>query len=357
MKKVKNSWGIALFMLCFLLTTGRAYALPTSGTGSMTSLADALSNPSVSTSGIRHNVTFDPFSTSAIDRVELTIHTPTDAPASAAIYNAVGASLTSQTLWSGGTYSTNVSSNVITVTRNEGAAVPTAGVRALVLDGLTNPSTLGTYYITVATQDGGTYVDAGTTSFLLSTPASINATVDPFFSFAVSENGVKDNSSDSTGDVNITLGGIVASTASHPSTGGGIDGHLLTVTTNAPNGYVVTVQDTANGLALVGGTVNSSMRTVDDATAPQNPVIFDYSGNSLPASGTEAFYFTLSGTHIANTLSTYNSLLGAVAKTIISSSTSVTNDVHEILFNAQSHADTVAGTYSDTITYTATPNF
>lgn len=357
MKKVKNSWGIALFMLCFLLTAGNAYALPSGGTGSMSSLSDGLSNSSASASGIRHTVSFDPTSTSAIDRVEITIHTPTDTPASAAIYNAVGASLTSQNVWSGGTFSVNTISNVITVVRNEGAAAPSAGTRSMVLDGLTNPSTLGVYYVTVATMNGGTYVDAGTTSFVLATSASVSATVDPFFSFVVSENGVKDNAADNVSDVDITLGGIVASPSSHPSTGGGRDGHNLTVTTNAPNGYTVSVQDTANGLALTGGTVDSSMRTVNDSSAASNAVIFDYNGNTLPASGNEAFYFTISGAHIASGLNLYNSLLGAVAKTIISAPSSVTNEVHTVLYNAQSNAGTPSGTYSNTITYLATPNF
>ncbi len=361
MKKVKNSWGVSLLMLCFLLT-GNAYALPTSGTGSMSSVSDALNNPATSTSGVRHTLNFDPSSIAPINAVEITIHAPSDAPASAALYSMAGASLTSQTVWGSGTYSTNIASNVLTVVRNEGAVAPNGGTLAVVLDALTNPSTLGTYYVTIATRNGGAYVDSATTSFLLSNPGPVGATVAPYFSFAVSENGVKDNPSDDTGNVSIELGGITSTPTSHPISGGGRDGHRLTVTTNAPNGYTVTVRDNPNGLVLNGATgVTSAMRSVNDATAPENPVLFDYTSNTAPVQGTEAFYFTVTGMssalHIASTLSQYNGLSGLVAKTIISAPSAVVNDIHEVLFNAQSHEETPAGAYSNTITYTATPNF
>lgn len=323
----------------------------------MSSVSDSVSNPSTSALGVRHTLAFDPSTTVEIDTVELTIHSPVDSPASIALYDAAGASLTSQNVWGTGTYTTNIASNVITISRNEGSAVPYAGVRSIVLDGMTNPSTLGVYYVTIATKAAGAYVDAVTTSFILSSSASIAVTVDPYFSFSVRENGAKDNASDDPLDINIELGGIVGVPSSHSSTGGGRDGHLLYVTTNAPNGYSITVRDAVNGLALNGGTVDASMRTLDDSSSPENQVIFDYEGTTAPAADTEAFFFTITGPRLAAGLMQFNSLLGATTKTIISSPGSVVDEFHQILYNAQIHPDTQVGTYADTITYSATPNF
>lgn len=104
---------------------------------------------------------------------------------------------------------------------------------------ITNPSTEGSYKITVSAGATGA-LDTGTTHVVIMSNVEVSATVETVFTFSVAGvgPGVTVNGDTTTGSTTSTTipfgklsNGVATTTA-----------HRLTVTTNASNGYVVTIQ-------------------------------------------------------------------------------------------------------------------
>lgn len=354
---MRKSAIVLLLIVCLGIPTV-AFALPTGGTGLLSSLTDTLSSAVVSQSNVTHTIAFSEQAGGTADSVEITIHNTADTPSSIANYDLGSASLVSTDIWSSGTYTlTHPSANVLLITRNEGSSNVAGGSREIVLSSITNAGTSGLYYFTVATKDGATYKDAGTSTFFLVPSLPVQVTVPQSFSFQITDNGVKDNATDDVLDSNISFGNIQGTVSSHPTSGGGTDGHKLVVTTNAGNGYSITLSDEATGLALQGAAPLTTDRLVDDRLNPTNDVVADYTSATAPADGEEAFYFQVSGAHVASGIDPYTSLPGTTPKTIVQSSGVATNEVHTVMYGAMVNPKTPLGVYHDTVTYTAVPSF
>ena len=101
---------------------------------------------------------------------------------------------------------------------------------------ITNPSAEGSYEITI----GGTMADSGATRVVILTAVTVSASVATIFNFTVAGTpaGTKINNQTTTGataSTSIPFGSLDALTATTSA-------QLLTVSTNAANGYSVTVQ-------------------------------------------------------------------------------------------------------------------
>ncbi len=101
---------------------------------------------------------------------------------------------------------------------------------------ITNPSAEGSYEISI----GGTMTDSGATRVVILTAVTVSASVATIFNFTVSGTpaGTKINNqttTGATGSTTIPFGSLTALTATTSA-------QLLTVSTNAANGYSVTVQ-------------------------------------------------------------------------------------------------------------------
>ncbi len=354
----KNKNIIAGIVLVMLFVPTMVMALPSAGTGLLSSMTDMLSNATITAAGVSHTLGFTQTSGSSADSIEVTVHATTDGPASVADYSLAAATFISTNVWATGTYTlSHPSSNVILITRSEGAATVSNGARSVVIDSMSNPAQAGTYYVSVATKLGASYVDFGTTTFFLAPTLPIQAVVPQSFSVQITDNGAKDNPSDDVLDSSLNLGSIRPTVSSHPTTGGGIDGHRLTVTTNAGNGYTISIADSVNGLKRQGGSAVLGDRSINDRANPINDVIADYDGSATTTDGEEAYYFEVSGSNADAGLTTYNKLTGLAPKQIIDASSPVSNDTHTVLYKAKVNQRTPLGVYEDVVTYTAVPSF
>lgn len=126
---------------------------------------------------------------------------------------------------------------------------------------LTNPASEGSYEVNIAAGAS----DSGATRFAIINAVLVTASVDTIFSFAVSgtPGGTSINGDTTTGTTSTTTipfgeltNGVATTTA-----------QLLTVSTNASNGYVVTVQTDGDLQSSTGATIDP----FDDGVANDTP--------------------------------------------------------------------------------------
>lgn len=241
-------------------------------------------------------------------------------------------------------FSAAFSGNVLTFTSGGGSATVTAGRCIRILIG-TNAAG-GTNQITSGAADdddtviiAGSFGDSGTLSvdIIADDQVVITATVDPSITFSISDNtigfGTLSAADDkyATGD---TLGSSTVTSA-----------HTLAAGTNATSGYVV---------YLLGGTLTSGGNTI---TAPAGPSATtlgsEQFGLNLTASGgsgtVDAQYGTSSQYGFGSTSSVQDNIASAPGAT---SSTTYT-----ATYVANVDPATEAGSYSTTLTYTATATY
>jgi hypothetical protein len=262
--------------------------------------------------------------------------------------NCTSATFTEQALAatpSGSTWGIGSSGQTVTLTSGTGTVTADTCVRFKIG---TNASTgtAGTNQITNGAIDdddtitiGGTFGDTGTISVDIITDDQVvvTATVDPSLTFSISDNtigfGTLSASDDrfATGD---TLGNSSATSA-----------HTIAAGTNATSGYVI---------YLLGGTLTSGGNTI---TAPAGPaattVGSEQFGLNLSASGgsgtVDSQYGTSSQYGFGSTSTTQDNVASASGA---SASTTYT-----ATYIANIAAATEAGSYSTTLTYTATATY
>lgn len=257
------------------------------------------------------------------------------------------------------TWGVSTSSNVLTLTApSSGGTVPGAGQVVIVNIGtnaiqqasgtqmLTNPAA-GSYTPTIVTaSDSGSY----TLNIIANSQVSLTATIAQSLTFSIlsststafsnsiyygtlSSNNVKFASSTNT------LGDTASTTA-----------HVLTVATNAPSGYVVTLQ----GDTLRNQNATSTFITPIGATATGGIV------------GTNQFgiYASASGGTGANVNTTYNTTdkygynaSSTVADTLAFGNTPTTTTTFSLQYMSNIIATQAAGAYGTSITYVGTSNF
>ncbi len=202
---------------------------------------------------------------------------------------------------------------------------------------ITNPTAAQTATLAI----GGTFGDTGTAALAIVDTnydqVSVTATVDPTISFALS-------------DATIGFGTLSASAARYATgdtNGSAVEtsAHNLQVATNAPSGYNLyvlgsTLTSGANTITAIGGTAATSSTGTE-----QFGIYVSASGGSGTAS---APYATAS--NYAYDAATVQDIIGASA----GPSTTTTFSVNYL---ANISATTEAGSYTTTLTYTATGSF
>lgn len=197
-----------------------------------------------------------------------------------------------------------------------------------------NPSTDGSKEITIS----GTFGDTGsiTVNILTDDQVSVSATVAQSLTFSISDNtigfGTLSSSNDrfATGDL---AGNDNATTA-----------HTLVVGTNAANGYTMTL----NGATLTsGGNTIDAIGAVNTASAEGTE---QFGLRMTPAGGSGAVTAPYADVGYA-----FNS--GAFPDDVASSNTASANTTYSVIYLANIEANTEAGAYTATMTYTATANF
>jgi len=235
-----------------------------------------------------------------------------------------------------GAGSVSRSGQTITYTVTSAVSVSAGIPIYLELSGLTNSGTLGSYTTTITTQT--------------SVPATIDSATSPAITLATNNTAVTVTVAKSlTFTINNTafeldLDPSLAALADQTSTVG------LTVQTNAHSGYTLTVADNAAGL---------------QSAASGNPTIADVSSGKATSAtwpGAPAFGYTVTGTGAtidsAFSGTKYAGYVGAGEQIASrSSSTGGTPDTITISNRVAIDYSVPAVAYTDTITYTVTPNY
>jgi hypothetical protein len=206
---------------------------------------------------------------------------------------------------------------------------------------ITNTTTNGNKTIAVA----GNMSDNGTTTVTILTDDSVvvSAVVPQSLSFSISSNSIN------FGDLNSASAKYASSTN---STGSTVDttAHTLTVSTNAPSGYTITLQgQTLTSQQNIANTINAiGASPTTSATGTEQFGI--YATKVGGVNGTIATpYATASSFGFTSTATT--------SATFASGSSSTGPEVYSLHYLANIAALTEAGTYSANLVYVGTANF
>ncbi len=253
----------------------------------------------------------------------------------------------------------STSSNVLTLTAPSSGTLPTAGHVVMIYIGtnatnqvqgvqqITNPAA-GSYAISIA----GNQADSGsiTITIISNSTVSATATINQSLSFAIL-------SATSTAFSNNIYYGVLSSAAvkfaSSTNTSG--DGatttaHVLTVATNAPSGYVITLQgDTLRNQNATTSFIDAIGGTASPSAAGTN----QFGLNATAAGGTGG---TLNATYGTTNRYGYNAST-STADTLAVGTVPTTTTTISLAYMANILATQSAGLYSTAITYVATSNF
>lgn len=219
--------------------------------------------------------------------------------------------------------------------------------------GVKNPTgvTTTSYAITIELlQSDGQVVDTVDVYFGVDTGVAVKADVDSILTLMAEDDGVKNNLVDDVNTAEIRFGNLKTFTLSDSGTGHGIDGLLLTVSTNGTNGYTITLHDTQVGLVNVyyTGDIRSNEYTDDG--------INDVTGGVWPGIGIEAYGYAIDTTCDFEGVGTYQEFSNNPVVVKVTNN-SVTNEQVCITVRAQISDLTPAGDYMDIITYTVVSNY
>jgi len=307
-----------LALVAIVLTPSSA-----SASGTLTNVTLSLSNNSKSAASVSYTQAFTVATTGTVKYISFSVPAGTSGtPAIAANYG-VGAG------------SVALASDTITYSVTTPASI-SAGTPVLIeISGLTNTSTPGDHASTVTTQDA--------------TPTTIDTASNPTVTIGDSNTGVSVVIAKSLLFTNDTSSFLLLMDPSIAQLSDLTKIVHLTVTTNASNGYTLSAADANSGLAVGGSQVPRFSGNGQAGAASWGGSVdkFGYSlaitGATVPGgmSGGQFAGYTAGGETIASRADPTGNTADTVA---------ITNRV-KIDF-AQS-----AGTYSDTITYTVTPNY
>lgn len=202
-----------------------------------------------------------------------------------------------------------------------------------------NPTTSGAKVITaVAGSEASQNI---TVNILTDDQVAVSATVAQSLTFAIN------------GDNAIVFGALVTANARFAGDAAGTNGptsasaHTMTIATNAPGGYNITYN---------GATLTSGANTIPVATITSDE-------DGVPGSAQFAIGFTRSGdatiaTAYNQVSPTFNySFVAGVATQIVSETVPTATETISAFYLANISGTIAAGSYSTTLTYTATANF
>jgi len=243
-------------------------------------------------------------------------------------------------------------------------ATQTGTPLTLSFTGATNPTATNTTYfarVTTYSDTGSTVIDTATVAFatLTTTSIAVSASVDPTFTFAVA--GVTSGGTVNSATTNITTTATTIPYATLSTGAPKIGAHDLTVTTNATNGYTVTVKATATP-PLVDASNN-----IDEFTGTNaSPTVWSAPAGTSSSVNTGFFGYTTNdatlgtGTATRFTSAGGNKWSGTTTSPleVAFSSTSVAaGDTVRVGWEAEVNASQPTGSYTGTVVLVATPTY
>ena len=311
--------------LVFASVVASAYQASPAGAAALTSVSWSVSNNQVSAANVTYAYSFKTASTGTIAKITFLVSGAGlgGAPAIAKNYG-IGAGTVARV------------GQTITYTVTSAVSVSTGIPIYIELSGLTNTSTAGSYTTTITTQT--------------SVPATIDTAISPAVTFASNNTAVTVTVAKSltftidTTAFELDLDPSLPALADQSQTVG------LTVQTNANSGYTLSVADNAAGLQ----SASTGTPTIADVSTGK--------ATSVTWPGAPKFGYTVTGTGATiDSAFTGSKYAGYVAagEQIASraNSTGGTPDAINIANRAAIDYSVAAVVYSDTITYTVTPNY
>ena len=321
-------------LVAFTLMTGATVMTTESAlaAGALTNLSWAVSNNQAGATAVNYSFSFKTATAGAIKTITFTVSGAGLAGAPAVVLNyGIGA----------GTVA--LAGQVITYTVTAAVNIA-AGIPIFIqLSGLTNPAT-GSYTTAIATNTAApALIDSGTTPAVTFAASNTAKTIVVAQSLTFTLD---------TTAFQLTMDPSLASLADQSHTSN------ITILTNANSGYTLTVADNASGL---------------QSAAAGNPTIPAVSASmaaavAWPAAPANVSGYTVTGTGVGDAFFAVNAAFGGGANyagfrnagDIVALSTKATgataNTIAIVDRTAVDYA-TASGTYTDTITYTATPNY
>lgn len=228
---------------------------------------------------------------------------------------------------------------------------------------LTNPGAEGSYEIDFTSVGAE---DSGSTRVVILTAVTVTATVDTIFTFSVAGTAAGTEmfpggatTTGSSASTSIAFGTLTANQATTSA-------QLLTVETNAANGYVVTVQVDGELRSSTGEQIythNGGANTTDPWVSPTNPVVgtpstYGFWGitsddEEIPSRSLDEF--DTDGLYIAATSTEARDVMAHTGPTVSTSGRGVGTTT--VGYKVEISALQAAGDYSTTLTYVATPTF
>ncbi len=221
---------------------------------------------------------------------------------------------------------------------------------------IANPSSEGSYQITL----GGTMTDSGATNVVILTAVTVTATVNTIFNFSVEglAGGASVNGETSTGgaaSTSIPFGALQAGSGNASSAA-----QMLTVATNAANGYIVTVQSDQAFQSSTGAIIDG----FDNGSDTASPVAWGSPDGIVGQKNTYGHWGLISDdTDIFTNPSEFIAVSSTSARTIMThdgpvNGAGVGQGTTSVLYKVEISALQEAGDdYSTTLTYVATPTF
>jgi hypothetical protein len=237
----------------------------------------------------------------------------------------------------------------------------------VVWSGVTNGSTADTAYFAIYTvySDNACSTPVAdetiTVNFIYTDGTDVSLTVDPAFTFTVAGvNSGNDVDSDDTAseDTTVTTTATTVPFSNSVTTStNGVGSQDLTINTNAQNGYNIYFRQTQ---ALTNG----GSETIDAVSVPQGTDCTYAVPQPFTAAGSEAFGFTTDDADISSGAyqdgagdNDWCDVVGS-DQVVATNSTSLTGaETTRVSYQVGISASTEAGTYQNTIIYTAVPTY
>ena len=328
--------------------------------GTFTSAKVTISDSRAEQTSVTYDFAFTTTVTTSIKQIDIKFCTQTGAFADTCTaptgFSVSGASRTSDNLAGTGRTDSQPGANqfrtVVTTPSTQSTQAVTYS-----LGTVTNPTTTNTtFYARIITYSdtGTTTIDTASVAFaiLTSTSIAVTASVDPTFSFSVA--------AVNTGTVNgasVTTG-LAAAAATIPFATL-VDGtpkilaHDLTVTSNAPNGYQVTVKSAA------APPLTDASQNIDAFTGTYaSPTTWSAPAGTSPSVNTGFFGYTTEDTDYSGFQSNKWAGFETTARAVVSRTSPIgAGETTRLGWQAEVNENMPPGSYSGTVVLVATPTY
>lgn len=303
---------------------GLGIAEPAFAAGTLTKVSWSVNNSQTSKTGVTYSYSFTTATSASISSVTMTV------PAGTAGTPGVG------TVYGLGAGSASLAGTTLTYTVTTPKTV-NAGIALYVsFTGLTNTGTAGSYASTITTFNGATAVDSGASPSVTfgSSSTAVTVTVAQSLTFT-----------NDTPSFALAVDPAANPDQSQPVT--------LTVKTNAASGYTIAASDTGLSRTSPAATIGALTAGPGTGTATFTPDHFGVSA-TLTMGGSD-------GATLAAGLAPAGNYVGypTTAQTLLSTTGPTGTSADTLVLTNRVVIDYAAvdGTYSDTITYVATPSY